>query len=89
MIATKLGANIIGNVIPIATASTSLYKAPNENMLGRKLQIKFNVKGKTEWFKGTVNSYDGLTGKYGFYFPCDKQTVYMLEDDKDIRFVEW
>ena len=57
MIATKLGANIIGNVIPIATASTSLYKAPNENMLGRKLQIKFNVKGKTEWFKGTVNSY--------------------------------
>ena len=39
MIATKLGANIIGNVIPIATASTSLYKAPNENMLGRKLQL--------------------------------------------------
>ena len=36
-----------------------------------------------------ASAYDGLTGKYGFYFPCDKQTVYMLEDDKDIRFVEW
>ena len=51
--------------------------------------MKFNVNGKTEWFKGIVNAYDGLTGKYGVYFPCDKQTVYMLEGDKDIRFVDW
>ena len=44
---------------------------------------------KTEWFKGIVNAYDGLTGKYNVYFLCDKQTVYMLEGDKDIRFFEW
>ena len=58
-------------------------------MLGRKLLMKFNVIGKTEWFKGIVNAYDGLTGKYDVYFLSDKQTVYMLEGDKDIRFVKW
>ena len=71
------------------TASSSLYKAPKNSMLGRKVLMKFNVNRKTEWFQGIVNAYDGLTGKYGVYFPCDKQTVYILEDDKDIRFVDW
>ena len=51
--------------------------------------MKFTVDRKTQWFRGIVNAYDGLTGKYGVYFACDKQTVYILEDDKDITFVEW
>ena len=38
------------------------------SMLGRKLLMKFNVNGKTEWFKGIENAYDGLTGKYDVYF---------------------
>ena len=58
-------------------------------MLGRKLMMKFTVNCKLQQFKGIVNAYDGLTGKYGVYFPCDKQTVYILEDDKDIRFCDW
>ena len=53
-------------------------------MLGRKLMMKFTVSCKLQWFKGIVNAYEGLTGKYGVYFPCDKQTVNILEDDKDI-----
>ena len=35
-----------------------------------------------------MNTYDSLTAKYGVYFLCDKQTVYIFEDDKDIRFVD-
>ena len=62
---------------------SKLYKAPKESMLGRKLMMKFNVNHKPQWFKGIVNAYDGLTGKYGVYFPCDKQTVYIQVDDKD------
>ena len=58
-------------------------------MLGRKLMMKFTVNRKTECFKGIVNAYDGLTGKYSVYFPCDKETVYILEDDKKIRFADW
>jgi len=51
--------------------------------------MKFNVYVQIQWFKGIINAYDGLIGKYGVYFPCDKQTEYVLEDDKDIRFVDW
>ena len=65
-----------------ASSSSKLYKAPNESMLGRKLMMKFNVNHKPQWFKGIVNAYDGLTGKYGVYFPYDKQTVYIREDDR-------
>ena len=38
--------------------------------------MKFKVaSGKTEWFKGQITKYDGLTGKYGIYFPCDGETI--------------
>ena len=57
-------------------------------MLGRKVMMKFNVNCQTQWFKGIITAYNGLTRKYGVYFPCDKQTEYVSEDDEDIRFVE-
>ena len=50
--------------------------------------IKFNINCQIQWFKGIITAYNGLTGKYGVYFPYDNQTEYMLEDDEDIRFVE-
>ena len=58
-------------------------------MLGKKLVMKFMVDRKPKWFKGIINAYDGLTGKYGVYFPFDKETVYIFENDKDVRFVDW
>jgi len=51
--------------------------------------MKFMVDRKPKWFKGIINAYDGLTGKYGVYFPFDKETVYIFENDKDVRFVDW
>ncbi|XP_065905958.1 uncharacterized protein [Dysidea avara] len=68
--------------------STSLYKAPKQSMLGRKLVMKFIV-DKIKWFKGIINTYDELTGKYGAYFPFDKETIYIFENDEDVRFVDW
>jgi len=58
-------------------------------MLGRKLMMKFYFNCHIQWFKGIITAYNGLTRKYGVYFPYDKQTEYVLEDDEDIRFVEW
>ena len=63
--------------------------------------MKFKVaSGKTEWFKGQITKYDGLTGKYGIYFPCDGETVLnklhvlviwihinVYPNDKDMKFV--
>ena len=51
--------------------------------------MKFIVDRKIKWVKGTINAYDGLTGKYGVYFPFDKETVYIFENDEDVRFVDW
>ena len=53
--------------------------------MGKTIKMKFVTKGGVEkWYKGTITSYDGRTGKYGVYFPCDKQTVFILPDDPDI-----
>ena len=62
--------------------------------MGKNVQVKFTVdkgsnskeKPKDKWFDGIVAAYDGVTGKYGIYFPCDQQTVYMLPNDADLRF---
>ena len=43
------------------------------------MKVKFLVKesGKEEWFDGMIISYNGMSGLYGIYFPCDGQTVEM------------
>ena len=49
--------------------------------------MKFEgTKGKPKWYEGVIVSYNGMTKKYGIYFPCDKQTVETsLADDDDIE----
>ena len=32
-------------------------------------------------FKGRITKYDGLTGKYRVYCPCDGETVYVYPSD--------
>jgi len=46
--------------------------------MGRKIQVKFTVTDEDQWFDGIIMSYDGASGKYGIYFPYDKETIYML-----------
>ena len=36
-------------------------------------------------YKGTKTSHDERTGKYGVYFHCDKQIIFILPNDPDIR----
>ena len=55
--------------------------------MGRKLKMRFKVKGKIQWFEGQITNYDGLTGKYGVYFPIDQEIVYIFPDDKDVTFL--
>ena len=52
----------------------------------KKLKMRFKVEGKLQWFYGQIMNYDGLTGKYGVYFPIDQETVYIYLNDKDIIF---
>ena len=52
---------------------------PDLTLLGRKLKMKFFIeeKGKEMYFEGRICSYDGLTGKYGAFFPSDGTTWLM------------
>ena len=55
---------------------TVVYKPPNTTLFGKAVEMKFKVvSGKTPWFKFQISNYDGLTGKYRIYFPCDGETV--------------
>ena len=44
------------------------------------IEMKSKVaSGKTQWFKGQISNYDGLTGKYGIYFPCDGEVCTCIQ----------
>jgi len=65
-----------------------VYKPPNTTLFGKAVEMKFKVvSGKTQWFKGQISNYYGLTRKYRIYFPCDGKTMYVYPNDKDVRFV--
>ena len=60
----------------------AIYNPPDLSLMEKTIKMKFSIKGGVEkWYKGTVISYDGRSWKYGVYFPCDKQTVFILPDD--------
>ena len=63
-----------------------MYKPPDTTLFGNSVEMKFKVSGKIQWFKGQITMYDGLTGIYRIYFPCDGETVYVYPNDKNLRF---
>ena len=54
------------------TASSSLYKAPKESMLGRKLMMNLLSVANYYGLKGSCCECIDGSGKYGVYFLCDK-----------------
>lgn len=65
--------------------SLPTYKPPDMAYMGRNLKMKFKLKetGWTQWF----TTYDGMTGKYGVYFPVDQQTIFIYPNDKDVEYL--
>ena len=43
---------------------------------------------KEEWYEGVISSYNGLTGKYGLYFPCGGKTEDASFDDEDMKLIQ-
>lgn len=58
--------------------------------LGKKLKMRFKIEGtnRYKWFNGQILNFDPVTGKYGAFFPCDNQTVYInpTQEAGDIIF---
>ena len=57
--------------------------------VGRKLKMKFKVGKSNEinWFNGKILSYNPISKKYGIFFPCDKQTVFINLDEPDVIYM--
>ena len=49
----------------------------------------FYVKDKRrhEYFSGKIVSYDGMTEKYGAYFPSDGEVIFIEPNDKDVVYL--
>lgn len=54
------------------------------------MRMKFQIDDSdtTEWFRGIISSYDGVTQKYGVYFPSDEETVFANLDDEDLELMD-
>lgn len=50
---------------------------PHPEVIGKQVRMKFQIvdSNTSEWFQGIISSYDGVTQKYGIYFPSDEETV--------------
>ena len=56
--------------------------------MGKCVRMRFEVSGSEKWYDGVISAYNGVTGKYGVYFPCDKETVEVSLDDEDMEFID-
>ena len=45
----------------------------------------YSEHGKGELYDGIICSYNGMTRKYGVYFPCDGETIDTDLEDKDME----
>ena len=58
-------------------------------ILGKQARMRFETESrKEEWYEGVISSYNGLTGKYGLYFPCDGKTEDASFDDEDMELID-
>ena len=59
-------------------------------VMGKKVRMKFEItdSGDSEWYEGIISTYNGINQKYGVYFPCDQETVFVNLDDSDLEIMD-
>ena len=50
--------------------------------------MKFEISGIDTWFEGVIATYDAIKARFGIFFPCDQEIVYVSLDDEDLEFLE-
>ena len=71
--------------------NSTVQYIPNNHpeILGKRARMRFESEsGKEEWYEGVISSYNGLTGKFGLYFPCDGKTEDASFDDEDMELID-
>ena len=72
------------------SSPTQQFKPMDITFMNKRLKMKFCVKDKRrhEYFSGKIVSYDGMTGKYGAYFPSDGEVIFIEPNDKDVVYLD-
>ena len=66
------------------TSTNGFTPNSHPEVLGKSVKMKLDDEhGKGEWYNGIICSYNGMTRKYGVYFPCDGQTIVTDLEDED------
>lgn len=77
---------------PITIENSQIKFTPNTQpeVMGRRVKMKFHITDTDteETFEGVIASYNGMTGKFGVYFPADGETVDVSLSDEDLEIID-
>jgi len=77
--------------LAVCVGNSMVRYIPNYHpeILRKHARMRFETEsGKEEWYEGVISSYNGLTGKYGSYFPCGGKTEDASFDDEDMELID-
>ena len=76
--------------LAVCVDNSTVQYIPNDHpeVLVKQARMKFETTSGEEWYEGVISSYNGLTGKFGIYFPCDGKTEDTSLDDEDIELID-
>ena len=77
---------------PITVENSKIQFTPNTQpeVMGRRVKMKFQITDTDteETFEGVIASYNGMTGKFGVYFPSDGETVDVSLSDDNLEIID-
>ena len=67
------------NTVTESSKTSTSFHECNKEYLGQNIKMRFKLdNGNYEWYEGQILQFDPTSGKYGAFFPCDGQTVYIV-----------
>ena len=62
--------------------NVSIHSNTHPELIGKRVQVKYDENGSFQWYKGVITSFNSMTGKYVVFFPSDKTTEeFCLDED--------
>ena len=77
--------------LTVSVDNSTINYIPDQHpeIIGKCARMRFeDEEGEETWYNGIVASYNGITGKYGIYFPCDGQVEEASFEDNDMEIID-
>ena len=76
--------------LTVSVDNSTIDYIPDQHpeIIGKRARMRFeDEEGEETWYNGIIASYNGITGKYGIYFPCDGQVEEASFEDNDMEVI--